>query len=225
MRVRWRARLHRAVRLGVAAAIVGGLITAESSMWLRLQAQGHVFDVASVPPAPVVMVLGAQVYDDGSPSPFLQARLELARQLYAAGKVQAILVSGDHMDWGYDEPGSMWLWLNARGVPAGRIIEDHAGFDTYDSCTRARRVFGVDKMIIVTQAFHLERAIALCRHVGVDASGVGDTTMRRFRLPWAQASVREYGAADKAAWDVLSGRDPVFLGRRETSVQDALNQG
>ncbi|MEU7867680.1 ElyC/SanA/YdcF family protein [Dactylosporangium sp. NPDC049140] len=221
----WRAYLRRVVRLGFAAAIVVGVLTAESSMWLRTAADGHIFTVADVPAAPVAMVLGAQVYDDGTPSPFLEARLELARQLYAAGKVKAILVSGDHMDWGYDEPGNMWLWLNAHGVPAGRIIEDHAGFDTYDSCARAKRVFGVDKMIIVTQAFHLERAVTLCRHLGVDATGVGDTTMARFRAPWLQASAREYGAADKAAWDVLSGRDPVFLGRPETSVQEALDQG
>ncbi|WP_433206597.1 SanA/YdcF family protein [Dactylosporangium sp. CS-047395] len=220
-----RVWLVRLVRLGVAAAVVGGLLTAESSMWLRTAANGHLYTVATVPAAPVVMVLGAQVYDDGTPSPFLEARLELARQLFAAGKVKAILVSGDHMDWGYDEPGNMWLWLNSHGVPAGRIIEDHAGFDTYDSCARAKRVFGVDRMIIVTQAFHLERAVALCRHLGVDATGVGDTTVAKFRDPWLKASYREYGAADKAAFDVLSGRDPVFLGQHETSVQDALNQG
>jgi vancomycin permeability regulator SanA len=223
--VHWRALLHRTVRLGVVVVVVGGLATAESGMWLRTAADGHIYGVEDVPAAPVVLVLGAQVYDDGSPSPFLAARLELARQLYAMGKVKAILVSGDHMDWGYDEPGAMWLWLNAHGVPAGRIIEDHAGFDTYDSCARAKRVFGVDRLIVVTQAFHVERAVALCRHLGVDATGVGDTTMAQFHVPWWRASLREYGAGDKAAWDVLTGRDPVFLGPHETSVEAALNEG
>ncbi|WP_432991365.1 SanA/YdcF family protein [Dactylosporangium sp. CA-233914] len=221
----WWPRLHRLVGLAVAAAVLGGLVTAESSMWLQTEARGHVFTVADVPPAPVALVLGAQVYPDGNPSPFLAARLELARQLYATGKVRAVLVSGDHMDWGYDEPGAMWLWLNARRVPAGKIVEDHAGFDTYDSCARANRVFGVTKAIVVTQDFHIARAVALCRRLGVDASGVGDTTMRQFRTPWTIGSTREYGAADKAAWDVLSGRDPVFLGRHETSVQEALAEG
>ncbi|GAA3451957.1 hypothetical protein GCM10018962_37900 [Dactylosporangium matsuzakiense] len=221
----YRTWLRRVVKLGIAMAMAGGLVTAEASMWLQSASRDYVYGVDDVPEAPVALVLGAQVYDDGSPSPFLAARLEIARQLYAAGKVKAILVSGDHMDWGYDEPGAMWLWLNDRGVPAGRIIEDHAGFDTYDSCARAKRVFGVDRLIVVSQAFHVPRAVALCRHLGVDAAGVGDTTMAQFHAPWWQASLREYGAADKAAFDVLSGRDPVFLGRPETGVQDALLQG
>ncbi|MFI5910740.1 vancomycin high temperature exclusion protein [Dactylosporangium sp. NPDC051541] len=225
----WRLRVARrlggVMRFGVAVAVAGGLMTAEASMWLQSAAHDHVYSVDDVPAAPVALVLGAQVYDDGSPSPFLAARLEIARQLYAAGKVKAILVSGDHMDWGYDEPGAMWLWLNARGVPAGRIIEDHAGFDTYDSCARAKRIFGVDRLIVVSQAFHVPRAVALCRHLGIHADGVGDRTMEQFHGPWWQASLREYGAADKAAFDVLSGRDPVFLGRTETSVEDALQQG
>ncbi|MEV4533908.1 ElyC/SanA/YdcF family protein [Asanoa sp. NPDC049518] len=218
-RQRWlRALLITAVTLVVAvpAAVVG------TGLWLRSGARGHVFPLSSVPAAPVVMVLGAQVYPDGTPSPFLAARLDLARQLYDAGTVRAILVSGDHREFRYDEPGAMSRWLVERGVPERKVVQDHAGFDTYDSCVRAKKIFGVDRMIVVTQGFHVDRAVTLCRDAGIDAVGVGDETVKRFERAWDRGAFREQLAGVKAAWDVATGRDPVFLGPRETGVQDAL---
>ncbi|PTA44476.1 vancomycin high temperature exclusion protein [Micromonospora sp. RP3T] len=228
----WHDGHRRAVRLirrlllvGVAGAVLLAVATAASVAWVRDDAEGHVYTVADVPAAPVALVLGAKVEPNGEPSPFLAARLEIARQLYAAGRVTVVLVSGDHMDWDYDEPDAMRRWLVDRGVPAEKVVLDHAGFDTYDSCVRARRIFGVRRAIVVTQSFHLPRAVALCRHVGVTADGVGDDTARRYARQWRISSAREYGASVKAAVDVLSGRDPVHLGRRETGVDDALRAG
>ncbi|WP_435150008.1 SanA/YdcF family protein [Micromonospora aurantiaca (nom. illeg.)] len=120
------------------------------------------------------------------------------------------------------EPEAMRRWLVDRGVPAEKTVLDHAGFDTYDSCVRAYRVFGVRRATVVTQSFHLPRAVALCRDAGIDTVGVGDDTARRYADQWRISSVREYGACVKAAADVLTGRDPVHLGRRETGVDDAL---
>ncbi|GAA2336728.1 SanA/YdcF family protein [Dactylosporangium salmoneum] len=219
---RWRRAARLVLGSAVAAVLLAGLATEGCMQWLRLEARGHVFGVGEVPAAPVALVLGAQVYADGSPSPFLAARLEIARELYAAGKVRAILVSGDHGRWEYDEPTAMLRWLVEHDVPAAKVVRDYAGFDTYDSCARAVRVFGVRRAIVVTQEYHVRRAVALCRRVGLDADGVGDTTAARFREPWVTGAVREYGAADKAAYDVLSGRDPVFLGRHETGIEEAL---
>ncbi|WP_433719844.1 SanA/YdcF family protein [Actinoplanes sp. CA-051413] len=216
----WFRRGVVAGALSVAAAV---LTMAAGDLWVRAEARGHVYTVAAVPAAPVALVLGAEVYPDGNPSPFLAARLEIARQLLAAGKVRAILVSGDHMDWGYNEPGAMFQWLVDRGVPSQRIVLDHAGFDTYDSCARAREVFGVSKAVVVTQSYHIDRAVALCRRLGVDATGVGDDTVRIYREPWRNSVVRERGAVVKALADVVSGRDPVFLGPREPGVETALN--
>ncbi|WP_328478583.1 YdcF family protein [Actinoplanes sp. NBC_00393] len=190
--------------------------------WVRVTASDHIYDVSSVPGAPVALVLGAQVDPGGQPSAFLAARLEIARQLYRSGKVKAVLVSGDHAEWHYDEPGAMMVWLVARGVPVSQVVLDHAGFDTYDSCARAHRIFGVNRAIVVTQTFHLPRAVALCRSLGIEASGVGDETVRIYRPHWLRGEVREHGASLKAAVDVLSGRDPVFLGRRETGVDAAV---
>jgi vancomycin permeability regulator SanA len=216
----WLRRGVVAGALSVAAAV---LTMATGDLWVRAQAHGHVYTEAAVPAAPVALVLGAEVYPDGNPSPFLAARLEIARKLLADGKVRAILVSGDHMNWGYNEPGAMFQWLVDRGVPSRRIVLDHAGFDTYDSCARAREVFGVSQAIVVTQSYHIDRAVALCRHLGVEATGVADDTVRIYREPWRNSVGRERGAVVKALGDVISGRDPVFLGPLEPGVEAALH--
>ena len=218
-RRRWRRRLLLIAPIGV---LLAPLLVVGSVVWVRASARDHIYDEAAVPAAPVALVLGAQVYADGTPSPFLAARLELARRLYDAGKVRALLVSGDHGDWAYDEPGAMRRWLVERGVPDDRVVLDHAGFDTYDSCLRARRIFGVDRVIVVTQSFHLPRAVTLCRHVGLDAAGVGDDSVSTFRRPWMRGVAREPFAAVKAVYDTLTRRDPVFLGPHEPGVDDAL---
>ena len=219
-------RLRRWLRHGVRVAAFGTValaaVVAGSVIWARSEATGHIFGERDVPPAPVALVLGAQVYADGTPSPFLAARLDVARRLLEAGKVRVILVSGDHMSWDYNEPGGMLRYLTAAGVPTEKVVLDHAGFDTYDSCARARRVFGVRQAIVVTQTFHLARAVTLCRRLGVDAAGVGDETVKRYRETWRFGATRELGACVKAVVDVVSGRDPVHLGRHEPGVDDAL---
>ncbi|RZU48918.1 vancomycin permeability regulator SanA [Krasilnikovia cinnamomea] len=218
-----RRALRRLVAVGALGAAAAVLAMAAGALWARAGADGHVYAVDAVPAAPVALVLGAQVDPGGVPSPFLAARLEIARQLYADGKVGAILVSGDHGRWEYNEPGAMFHWLVDHGVPSQQIVLDHAGFDTYDSCARASQIFGVRQAIVVTQSYHIDRAVALCRHLGVDASGVGDDTVRIYRQPWLHSATRERGAVVKALFDVASGRDPVFLGRQETGVEAALS--
>jgi vancomycin permeability regulator SanA len=222
---RFNAWFKRAVVAGALCLAVAVLAMATGDLWVRAEASGHVYGLADVPAAPVALVLGSEVYPDGNPSPFLAARLEIARQLLATGKVKAILVSGDHMDWGYNEPGAMFRWLIDRGVPSRLVVLDHAGFDTYDSCARAKEVFGVSAAIVVTQSYHIDRAVALCRRLGLDASGVGDDSVRIYTEPWRNCVLRERGAVVKALFDVASGRDPVFLGPNEPGVGDALASG
>nr|WP_246278856.1 ElyC/SanA/YdcF family protein [Phytohabitans rumicis] len=208
--------------MGVAGTAFAVAATAASVAWVRISADGHIYTEQSVPEAPVALVLGAQVYDDGTPSPFLAGRLEVAQRLLETGKVRAILVSGDHMHWEYNEPGAMLRWLTSAGVPSEKVVLDHAGFDTYDSCARAHRIFGVQEAIVVTQTYHLPRAVALCRRLGVAAYGVGDDSVKRYRVPWLISSTREHGACVKAVYDAVSGRDPVHLGRLEPGVDEAL---
>ena len=205
------------------AMVVGSVVVAGSDWWIERGARGHVYDAADVPAAPVALVLGALVYPDNTPSDFLTARLVLALHLYQTGKVKALLVSGDHSRPDYDEPDTMRSWLRAHGVPDRQVVVDYAGFDTYDSCARAGRIFGVHRLIVVTQTFHLDRAVSLCRSMGLDADGVGDSTTQRQWFSWWRASLREQGACVKAVLDLATRRDPVFLGPHEPGIDNALS--
>lgn len=212
-------RRGRRLLLGVVGAVVAALAP---TIWVRAAAAPHEFDEAGVPATPVAVVLGASVQPNGQPSRYLAARLEVARRLFAAGRVRAILVSGDNGSRGYDEPTAMKRWLVEHGVPEGKVVADFAGFDTYDSCVRAKAVFGARQVVMVTQSYHLYRAVATCRAIGLDAVGVGDDTVRaQSASTWRHGQIRELGAAWKMVWDVLSRRQPT-LGPRETSLDDAL---
>lgn len=207
-----------ALTVGLSVLVMG------SHLFLRSFASGHVYSLQDVDSRPVVMVLGAQVYPDNTPSPYLRARLEIARELYESGKAEAILVSGDNGQDNYNEVDPMRTWLIERGVPDDKVVGDYAGFDTFDSCARARDIFGVSEMIVTTQSFHLDRAVALCRSVGIDTIGVGDDSVRRYRPTWMKSVVREYGAGVKATWEAIAGGQPRYLGVRETSLDEALER-
>jgi SanA protein len=181
---------------------------------LYIRSEGHRHTAASVEQAPnaqVAIVLGARVYPDGSPSPMLADRLDTAVQLYKLGKVNKLLLSGDHGQTHYDETNSMRRYVLARGVPAEDIFMDHAGFSTYDSMYRARDVFKVKDALVVTQGFHLDRAVYTARKLGLDATGVSadlhpyDTQL--------QATVRDWLARCKAFFDLNATHPlPRYLG-------------
>ena len=212
---RRRRRAVRAVALLIAVAL-GWLVVVPVVVLLATAGHRHA-DADGAPTAPVVIVLGAGIDAQGNPSPFLAERLDVAIDLYRRGAVRALLMSGDNSRAGYDEVGSMATYAIARGVPASAVVTDHAGFDTYSSCYRARSVWGVDRAIVVTQAFHLPRAVFLCRRLGVDVDGVvasdqGFTDVSR--AGW----VRELPAVHKAALDLLTRRTPTFPGPREHTL-------
>ena len=198
------------------------LVFAGPTGYVLLASAGRASTVAQVPAQPVAIVFGASVYSDGTPSPYLRARLDLAYDLYAAGKVRAVLVTGDNGTNTYDETSTMSDYLVARGVPAVKVVGDYAGFDTYDSCVRAKQIFGIDRAVLTTQSYHLPRAIAVCRSVGVDAWGVGDEFAPPMDPDLRQSySAREWLANLKAAWDLASRRQPT-LGQHETGIDEAL---
>lgn len=200
----------------LAAALIGG-----PAWYVRTVSDDRLTTVEDVPAQPVALVLGAEVYADGQPSRYLKARLDVAYRLFTAGKVRAILVSGDNGTRHYNETDGMRHYLIERGIPAKKVVGDHAGFDTYDSCVRARRIFGVTRAIVVSQTYHLPRALATCRAIGLDAWGVGDDTVRTSAEMWSYGTLRELGANLKMVWDVLSQRQPV-LGQREKGLDEAL---
>ncbi len=211
----------RACALVAGLGIAGGGALAGSITFVRAKAAGHLYGEADVPASPVALVLGAQVYRDGTPSAFLAGRLDLAKRLYDAGRVRVILVSGDNMAEEYNEPDAMRDYLIRAGVPADRLVADYAGFDTYDSAARARRIFGVTRLTVVTQSYHLPRAVATCRALGLDAVGVGDDRGPVHSPAWRRGAIRDQLACVKTVIDLITRRDPV-LGQRETGVDEAL---
>lgn len=184
--------------------------------------QDRITTVSDAPAQPVAIVFGAGLWSNGKPMPYLAARLDLAAQLYEAGTVKAVLVSGDNRHVSYNEPDAMRAYLIKKGIPARKVVADYAGVDTYATCLRARKIFGVDQAILTSQSYHLPRAIATCRSVGVDAWGVGDDSVQRNASEWRENSLREWPANIKMVWDLASGRQPM-LGPAETSLQEALN--
>ncbi len=164
---------------------------------------------ATVPSEPVAMILGASVSSDGALSPVVRERADTAVALYHTHKVEKILVTGDDGSLAYNEVYPIGKYLLFAGVPQSDIFLDYAGFDTYSSMYRARSVFGVTSLIIVSQRFHLPRALYISRSLGltaygVDASRVGDSYAYNF--------LREVPASSKALWDILSHRVPKYLG-------------
>ena len=172
-------------------------------VWAWRRYRGLVYErVQDVPERPVAIVLGAGVHPDGRLTFVLQDRVETAIDLYRAGKVERLLFTGDNRFEHYNEPQRMFEYAVARGVPAGVIVLDYAGRRTYDSCYRARAIFGVERAIVVTQAFHQERALFTCERLGLDVVGMASDRRpyRRSSMAWWQ--VREVVALLRAWWDV-----------------------
>jgi len=201
-------------------AVLGALAGLGPTAYALAASAGRVSSVSDAPDRPVAIVFGAGLDSSGVPMPFLSARLDLAAQLYRDGTVKVILVSGDNRTADYNEPDAMRSYLLSAGVPSDRIVADYAGRDTYSTCVRAKRIFGVDAAVLVSQTYHLPRALAACRGVGIDAWGVGDDTVSSSPA-WPGYVVREVGANVKLAWDLLTRREPV-LGDPESGVRDAL---
>jgi SanA protein len=194
--------------LGAAAAALG------IWGWIQWQYDRLVLtDLAAAPRVPVAVVFGAGVYPDGRLSPMLRDRMDTAIDLYRAGAVRKLLVSGDNRFVDYDEPGRMHAYAVAQGLPAQDVVRDYAGRRTYDTCYRARSIFGVERAILVTQRFHLARAIFTCRNLGIDA--IGFSADRRIYWSNAYYQARDALATVVAWWDVTIARPAPVLGPRE----------
>jgi SanA protein len=160
----------------------------------------RIHDVEDVPPRTVAIVFGAGITADGRPLPALADRVVTAARLYKAGKVRKLLMSGDNRFVYYDEPGAMRRYALAQGVPDEDIVLDYAGRRTYDTCYRAGYIFGVEDAILVTQHFHLDRALYTCDKLGIDVVGVSadQRTYSLIRYWWW----RELAAVTRAWLDL-----------------------
>lgn len=200
--IRHRVRLAGLVLAAVIIIPLIGLALIEAQEVLT--ARGKVYrEVSAVPLRRVAIVFGAQVLPDRQPSVALAHRVDAAIALYRAGKVRQLLMTGDNREDNYDEPDAMRAYAIARGVPERAILTDPAGLRTYDSCYRARSIYGIgpDEAIVVTQAYHLPRAIFTCDGVGLRVIGY---VAEPFSGPRErEAELREHPARWLAWWQVV----------------------
>jgi SanA protein len=199
-------------------AALGFLVVLFSRLVTGIYAHPKTYPSEEVPFRRLAIVFGAGLWRDGTATPVLQDRVKAAAELYFSGKVEKILMSGDNRFIEYNEPAVMRDLAISFGVPGEVIVLDFAGRRTYDTCYRAKAIFGVTEAILVTQAFHLPRAIYLCNQLGVDAIGV-EADLRVYRrssvVIW---NMRELLATVAAIWDVnishpipvLGDPEPIF---------------
>ncbi len=199
-------------------ALLGLLILLISRLVTGLYARPKTYSSSEVPARRVAIVFGAGLWRDGTATPVLHDRVQTAANLYLAGTVEKLLMSGDNRFVDYNEPAVMRELALSLGVPEEAIVLDYAGRRTYDTCYRAKAIFGVTEAILVTQEFHLPRALYTCNQLGVDSVGV-EADLRVYRkssvLYW---NMRELLATAAALWDVnishpipvLGDPEPIF---------------
>ena len=196
------------ITLGVLAFLLPRLIT-------YFYARPRIALAADAPQKPVAIVFGAGLWRDGSPTPVLRDRVATAANLYQNGKVQKILMSGDNSEIYYNEPEAMRQFALGLGIPDDAIVLDYAGRRTYDTCYRAQKIFGIKEAILVTQAFHLPRALYTCNMLGLPAIGV-PADQRQYRrrsiLFW---NMRELPATLVALWEIHYTKPTPILGDPE----------
>jgi SanA protein len=200
-----------ATRLGVLALISIILIRGV----FLLKASPQTFTINEVPVRRVAIVFGAEVKRDGTPSVVLKDRIETAVTLYKSGKVEKLLMSGDNRFDDYNEPESMRQYALTLGMPDSDIVLDFAGRRTYDTCYRAKEIFGVDSAVLVTQRFHMPRSLFLCNAFDIDAVGVESENyyyLKRSRLIW---NTRELLATVQSVLDVYLLKPLPVLGEPE----------
>lgn len=194
-------------------SLLFGLFWFFGANWaIKSNAEDKIFDqVSDCPKVKVALVLGtSRTNKHGNDNLYFSYRIKAAVELYRAGKVKYILVSGDNGNTSYDEPTDMKNALIAAGIPARRIFLDYAGFRTLDSMERALKVFGQKEVIVVSQRFHNERAIYLGEHFGMTVYGYNAQDVAK--MGGFKTKVRERFARMKVFWDILFGVDSKFLG-------------
>ncbi len=209
----WNIRNKRKITIWcrIASLMLAVGICGINVMIVRYSNSYIICNEAVTQPLPVALVPGAAVWRGSRLSHVLEDRAITALEMYRKGQVKKILASGDHGKKRYDEVNALKNFFLKGGVRPEDLFLDHAGFDTYSSVIRARDVFGVHEMYIITQRFHLHRSLFIARQIGIDAKGV--CADRRTYVFSAWYNVRELFARVKAAINVLTGREPRFRGK------------
>jgi vancomycin permeability regulator SanA len=207
------SKTHGFLRILLFLFLAGIILTAFLlcvQFYVKSLSKNRMVTPETAPECDAIIVLGAFV-SENQPSPVLEDRLLYAYRLYEAKKAPKILVSGDHGQHEYDEVNTMKNWLIQKGVPRENIFLDHAGFDTYDTMYRAKKIFGIKSAIISTQDFHIGRSLYIARRLGIDAWGYPSEDKPLY--PMEVYYVREWLAREKAFLDTdILRRKPKFEG-------------
>ncbi len=207
-----------------ALALVGVLALFLPRLVTTIHGWGHVFNVDTAPREGVAIVFGAGLTRTGLPTPILRDRVETAAELYFAGKAGKLLMSGTTDAGYYSEPEAMRQYAMSLGVPGSAIVLDEAGYRTYDTCYRAKAVFGLDSVLLVTQGFHMPRALFLCNALGLKASGVVAANRKYWPVMLLVWNAREQVATLGALVDVYVTHPKPELGIPQPLVKpQAMN--
>lgn len=210
------------LRITFLIGVIGILILGLATLIAELYGRNRVYSVEEVPSMPVAIVFGAGLSRDGTPSPVLRDRVATAAQLYFEGKVQKLLMSGDNRYIDYNEPGAMHAYARSLGVPEDAIVLDFAGRRTYDTCYRARDIFGLSQAILVSQDYHLPRALMTCNGLGIKSVGVSADQQLYNSSSQRYWRVREIPATLVALIDVFITHPLPVLGEPEPIIVEQI---
>jgi len=199
----------------VCAGLLGALGIVSSDAYIEFSCKERIFvDVRDIPHRKVGLLLGTSKYSRHGTNLFYAARIDAAVALFEAKRIDYVLISGDNGTEQYNEPKTFRADLIARGIPSDRIVLDYAGFRTLDSVVRAKEVFQEDNFTVISQQFHVERALFIAASKGIDAIGFGARDVGGDR--GMTVKVRERLARINMLFDLLTGKEPKFLGEKET---------
>ena len=196
------------------------LIILASRLITGIYGMNRTYTVEDAPSERAAIVFGAGLKRDGSATSILRDRVAAAVELYFSGKVEKLLMSGDNRFLDYNEPGAMRAYALSLGVPEDAIVLDYAGRRTYDTCYRAKAIFGLSEAILVTQKFHLPRALYTCNQLGLDSVGIAADRQPYRKISMLYWNLRELVATAAALWDVHVSHPIPVLGDPEPIFSD-----
>lgn len=197
----------------VGLAVLGVTVLFSLNAMVKSATRDNIISVeeaAALEDVDCILVLGCGIHDDGSPSDMLHDRLRRSVELYEAGAAPKLLMSGDHGREGYDEVDAMKSFAVEEGIPSEDVFMDHAGFSTYESLVRAKEIFQAEKIIIVTQEYHLYRAMYIGQQLGMEVYGVSSNY--RYYRNQDDMNTREVLARVKDVFSCIFWPEPTYLG-------------
>lgn len=209
----WKKKIFIIILLLLLLTTVGAGTLFGINLYVKASARNRIIslkEAEALEDIDCILILGAGVWDNGRPSHMLEDRLKQGINLYEAGVSDRLLMSGDHGRLNYDEVNAMKQYAKEAGIPSGNIFMDHAGFSTYESLYRARDIFKADKIIIISQEYHLYRSIYIAEGLGIEAYGVS-SDLRPY-IGQSYRDTREILARVKDFFYVIIKPEPTYLG-------------